>query len=117
MFSWLRKRREWRKAHIEAFSPATETQADGLTLFQHEALGAISSLVREGDFKRVEMIDEDGAYLHASIVGSDIQLYIYPDGAQISGRDVDSRYEEWDYLTPSELLDAFAEECADRIKR
>lgn len=103
------------KTHVKAFAAASKKDSDGLTVFQRRALEAISPFVNRDDFRQVNMVNEDGLYLHASIVDAKVELFFYPDGAQVSDEITDSRFEEWDYRTPSELLDAFSKECASRL--
>jgi hypothetical protein len=114
LVAWIRRQREWRRSHIAAFSTGTQKQPDGLTIFQHQALAAVAPSVATDRFKRVAMSDRSGEYLVAPLGRRGSDLYIYPNEAAIFGAKPHSWFEEWDYLTPKELLDALAEECAAR---
>ena len=114
MFAWFRKEREWRRDHIAAFSFVTVKEADGLTRFQHQAIAAVAPFVSAEHFKRVSMDKGDGEYLVAPIGTNGSELYIYPNEASIFGAKPNAWFEEWDYRTPDQLLQALVQECAKR---
>ena len=60
------------------------------------------------------MEKEDGEYLLAPLGNNGAELYIYPNDASIFGAKPHAWFEEWDYRTPTELLDALVKECASR---
>jgi hypothetical protein len=114
VLAWFRREKQWRRDHIAAFSAVTQKQSDGLTAFQHQALAAVARSVAAEHFKRIAMSDGSGEYLVASLGSRGSDLYIYPNEAGIFGAKPHCWFEEWDYLTPKELLDALAKECASR---
>ena len=58
---------------------------------------------------------EDADYLVAPLGSHGAELYIYPNEATIFGAKPHAWFEEWDYPTPSELIQALAKECASRV--
>ncbi len=114
LLAWLRRERQWRREHIAAFSAAGQRQVDGLTLFQHQAIFRVAPFTRADCFKRITMDDHSGVYLVASLGTRGAELYIYPNEAAIFGAKPHSWFEEWDYRTPADLLEALAKECASR---
>ena len=114
VLAWFGRQREWKRDHIAAFSAATYELADGLTLFQHEALSAVAGFVAPDTFTRVAMAKKDGEYLVAQLGERGAELYIYPNEAGIFGTKPHTWFEEWDFRTPSDLLQALVQECASR---
>jgi hypothetical protein len=60
------------------------------------------------------MDHEDGEYLVAPLTPDGVEVFIYPNDAGIFGGDTKVWLEEWDFLTPSELIQALVQECASR---
>jgi hypothetical protein len=113
LIAWFKKQRNWRRDHVAAFSAATRKHADGLTLFQHDAMSALARFVAPDRFRRAAMKDEDGEYLLALVGTNGAEVYVYPNEAAISKPDI--VFEEWAYRTPTELLQDLAKECASRV--
>ena len=111
--AWLNSQRQWRRDHIAAFSAVSQKQSDGLTLFQHQAINALSHIVPLASFKRVAERTEGEEFLSASLGNSGSELYIHSNEATISGVEP-AWFEEWGYRTPADLLEALARECARR---
>jgi hypothetical protein len=114
VITWFKKQRQWRRDHVAAFSAAMQRQADGLTLFQCQAISALSRLVPAASFQRSVMSKGHGEYLLAPIGHSGAELYVYPNEAAILGAKPYAWFEEWDYRTPEDLLQALVEECIAR---
>lgn len=114
LVAWFQEQRAWRRDHIAAFTIAVQRQADGLTLFQHQALAAVATFVPSGLFKRSAMDKGEGIYLSAPLGSRGFELYIYPNDAAIFGAKPHAWFEEWDYRTPSNLLQPLSKECASR---
>ena len=115
LIAWFQKQREWRRDHIASFTAEMQRQPDGLTLFQHSALTAIARFVPHDQFKHHPMEKEDGVYLLAPLGSEEFELYIYPNEAGIFGAKPHVSLEEWDYRTPTDLLQALIKECASRV--
>jgi hypothetical protein len=113
LIAWFRQQREWHRNHVAAFSLVSQKQADGLSLFQHHAIDAVSQFVRRESFKRIAAEKGSGYYVVAPM-GRGAELYIYPNEAGIFGVEPHARFEEWSYATPSDLLQALVKECASR---
>lgn len=115
LLRWIADQRRWRQEHVAAFEAVSQLRPDGLTAFQHRALGAVARFVSADKFTRVPMDQEPGVYLLAPLGASGFELYIYPNEASVFGRKPHAWFEEWDYKTPDELLAALADECARRL--
>ena len=113
-FAWFRSERQWHRDHVAAFAAATQEEPDGLTVFQHQALSAVAQFVPPERFKRIPMDTEKGEYLLAPLGSRGAGLYIYPNEAAIFGAKPYAWFEEWDYRTPGDLLEAVVRECASR---
>ena len=78
-----------------------------------KALGTISRRLSNRELGVMDSCtrpDTDETYIHGEIEGSDIELWIYEDGAMFSGPEIDMRYEIQDYDNPEELMNTFIEE-------
>jgi hypothetical protein len=107
VLQWFGRQRQWRREHIASFSAVSGIQPDGLTLFQHRALAAVARAATPDRFERVPTKSEPGVYLHGPLGHLGHELYIYPNEAAIShGSKPHAIFEEWDYRTPEELIDA-----------
>ena len=60
------------------------------------------------------MEKEPGDYLVAALGSGGAELYIYPNEASIFGAKPNAWFEEWDFRTPTDLLQALVTECARR---
>lgn len=114
IIQWFDRQRRWRQEHIAAFSAMAAIQPDGLTLFQQQAVAAVSAFVAPDGFRRVAMDLEPGVYLLAPLGKRGHELYIYPNEANIFGAKPHAWFEEWNYRTPDDLISALAAECAAR---
>lgn len=107
LLQWFGRQRQLRREHIASFSAVTNIQSDGLTLFQHRALAAVANVVPSDRFERVSTASEPGAYLLGPLGKRGHELYIYPNEAAISfGSKPHAIFEEWDYRTPDDLIEA-----------
>jgi len=114
ILAWFLRERQWRRDHIAAFSVVTQEETDGLTVFQHQALSAVSRCVGTERFQRFAMEKEQGSYLTVPLDSIGAELYIYPNEAAIFGAKPYAWFEEWDYRTPDDLLEALIDECKSR---
>ncbi len=64
---------------------------------------------------RIAMDKQDGEYLVVPLGSRGAELYVYPNEAAIFGAKPHVWFEEWDYRTPSDLLQALVKECASRV--
>jgi hypothetical protein len=77
------------------------TDSRGLTRFQHLAHAELE--VALGQFP-LELRGGKERYLTGTLPNSDAVLYLYEDGAEISGDLTRFHAERWDYNTPSALI-------------
>jgi len=80
-----------------------------LTDFQKDCLKraeeVISLMHRKLEDIRVLGITE--TYIHAKIAATPIEIWIYEDGAEISGPEIDDRLERQDFESLAELISEF----------
>ena len=114
ILAWVQRQREWRREHIAAFAAVAQAEADGLTIFQHKAVAAVARFVPRNQFKRVPADGKESDYLVGQLGSHGSELHIYANEAHIFGSKPHRWFEEWDYRTPEELLQALVEECAVR---
>jgi hypothetical protein len=114
LLAWIERERQWRRDHIAAFAAVTRRTDDGLTLFQQQVTAAVGPFVVVENFRRIRMEKEGGEYLVAPVGTKGAELFIWPNEAAIFGAKPYIWFEEWDYRTPSDLLQALVKECAHR---
>lgn len=56
-------------------------------------------------------------YIHASVDGTGIEVWIYDNGAAFSGPGIDMRYEHEDYANKEKLMDAFVMEILVAVNK
>ena len=66
---------------------------------------------------RIDPLDKDTYALVRVIAGSNYELWIYDDEAQIQGAEIDLRFESPDYSTPEELRNKFLESVKELIAK
>ena len=101
VLGWFKEQKAWKADHIRTWAGMTELDSNGISKFQKNAISALEQQGVHLDFKRV---GESEAYFLASIPSTEIDVYIYGDGAQVSGNENLLRAEEWDYRTPNDLI-------------
>jgi hypothetical protein len=62
-----------------------------------------------------EILGTRERYVHASVNGSDLEVWIYEDEAQVSAPGLDDRFEAADFVTDQQLIDAFIDDVASAI--
>jgi len=86
-----------------------------LTAFQIETEVLLLRLLEkyEKDQIRREIVEgPDESYIRIDVLPRRLQAFIYEDGAGILGDSLDSRFEKYDYLSLTELRDAFLDVAA-----
>jgi len=92
--------------------------AEPLSPFQHDCEGRLSRALQEIglrlDERTVGIVrglvfatDAPESYVEARIAGTELKVFIYEDGAEISGGGIDDRFEQADYDSLDELATAF----------
>jgi hypothetical protein len=102
-----------RLAHEATWAPARKLNADVVSNFLadaelqlREALQVQGLELQPYQLHRVDSPKRE-TYVEAGILGTPLTVWIYEDGAQVSGPKVDRRFEDWDANNPSELVDSF----------
>lgn len=110
---WLRQQRVWRKEHEAAWAPVTSRSTDKLTTFQHQCAQALKSAIPDLMFEVVK--GEKELYLLADLPNTKAKVYVYENGSNIHEARHDFIAEEWDFKSPSELIDAVVVEAKKRV--
>ena len=90
IFKMFRKNRAWRKVHEWTWSAALVRENDGPTRLQHLARTALE---QQFGSMQLEALGVKERYLQGPLSGTQATLYIYSDGTQIHGTDMDHRME------------------------
>jgi hypothetical protein len=112
--AWVRNAGERRREHTKAFNAVAAIDANGWTVFQAKCIDAVSSHVPPSTFRRVDH-DSGSFFLVAPVGGSGAELWIHNVEAGIFGAGRDVRFEEWDFQTPDDLIQAVknvVDDCA-----
>jgi hypothetical protein len=125
LINWFRKERAWHRQHIEAWRGQGTRGRDGVSPFQLSCEARLRELLtgRGLDLQDREIVQFTNAsehYVHASIGASRWRLFLYLDGLQVSdesSRKMLVRLEEWDALTPDELVSAACDALEEAIDR
>lgn len=114
LIDWIEKERQRKQEHHLAFSPVLDKEADGLTVFQHQALAALAPLIPADSFQRVTDKDQQGDVLVAPLGTTGLEVHLYTNDSGIFGPDTSLWLEEWAFGTPGELYESLTKEVAAR---
>ena len=116
---WFREERRWHREHEAAWRGWTLPDQAPLSRFQEEceasvraALGKVSSGLVS---RNTEALEDGEQSIHAFLRDTKIEFSLYIDTAFFTGPGVDFRFEEWDALTPSDLIDAVAKKAVELV--
>ncbi len=112
LLEWNRRRKNWNAEHARAWAGATARSADGRSPLQRLCEETLTQALTATDYHLAEraIVDEANApCVRARIAGTALSIWLYDDtvGFEIDGQH--SRFEEWDFLTPEALAQAFTE--------
>ena len=109
---WWGAQRQWRRRHVQAFAEVASSDPEGVTVFQRRLISAVGPWIASDSFKRVPTTDGT-VYFVADVPGTSMQLYVYRNEAGLADSAKGGRlpdgwkpYEEWDFLTPNDLVNA-----------
>jgi hypothetical protein len=112
LVTWWRSSRAWYAEHRQTWPPYT-TLVDGRSLLMAEAEGAISSASgahgltvaerREEEFDRSRGARE--VCVRFKLPPSDVEVWLYSDGAELDTPLTSDVFEEWAFRTPQDFLD------------
>lgn len=113
LLGWLTENRQWREDHDQAWREPSTPGADGLTPFQREAEQRVLQVLRSHNAQPFDhqVQGEDERYVLFALPAPTARIFIYLDGAEIVGSQLDFRLERWDVKTPHELC----ERLTDRL--
>ena len=117
LISWWRNRtkaaREWRENNERSWAGFDIPREDGLTEFQDICRSQLAEIWPIGEPELVEgMVN----YLHGKFEGTEIEYYIYEDGAELSGDGICVVGERWDFETPDDLIATFLSQTKEILK-
>jgi hypothetical protein len=94
--------------------PAGSLGADmsDMNEFQVSCESALVSALGE-PISRREVLGSSERYIVGHLPGTELRIFIYSDGAEISGPGVDSRFERPDYASLTALCQAFIRKALD----
>ncbi len=101
LLQWINRRKEWHADHLKTWDGMSVLDPTGVSKFQSTALASLQGHGIQLPFKQVGSSEK---YLLASIPGSEIDVYLYVNGAQVVGEHNILVAEEWDFRTPDELI-------------
>ena len=119
IFAWIAAHRRWRRDHEAAWHDAAIAGED-LSAFQraceHELNAALARLGHTVSERRISADAPGERMIHVRISGAPVEVWIYADGAEVTGPGADHRFERWDWRTPAELQAALVERV-ERVLR
>ena len=118
LFAWMRRQREWTRAHTIAWKGAAGPGRDGYSSFQVECEAAISmklATVGRVLLDRVVHKAHSVQFVSATISGTQLEIWIYADQVNLGGREVDRRFEEWAAVSPAELIQEFCRTMMEHL--
>jgi hypothetical protein len=95
--AWFSNRRATATRRAAAWAHANDIGADGLTVFEKQAIDALQPVTGALNLRRA---GEKMPYLVGPIPNSAMTLYLYGDEAQVSGIGHGYRMERWDFESP-----------------
>lgn len=92
-----------------------EKKVKNITDFQRKCEVKLLSILKN---KKLNFIDRklDGqneVYIYGKV--KELEIWIYKDGAEIGGKNIDKRFEKYDFSSEDELIDAFQNEIESLI--
>ena len=118
-FNWIKRERAWNRSHSLAWHGWTKPEADGWSRWQRSCESAVTRKLYELQRTVSERREHRGEECHieTKIAESDLTLWIYADGANLDGHDVDIRLEYWDAESPALLCDKFCSALENALLR
>ena len=122
LISWWKEQRKWRQDNNQSWEGMDTPLENGWTKFQEICLEALTSTVDvteviESRVAGSEGFDGPDGQGEKMIIGqlkkSNINYYIYEDGAELSGEGESWRLERWDFRTLDELVKFFVDKAKE----
>jgi hypothetical protein len=110
LLDWNRRRRQWNRDHVAAWTGWDTPGVSGFSPFQEKCEAELVSLLAQSGLALNERAvrGESEHYVHATVADTGWQVWIYLDQVQITGpKDVAVNLEQWSALTPAELISTF----------
>jgi hypothetical protein len=115
---WLRRAREWRHGHIEAWTASLSRDADGFSAFQRNCEAAITEALQGRGQQlpwQTRRMSHDEPFLYCQLLDRGIELWIYTDTAEVKSLHTHEVMEEWDFLSPTDLITRFVEATMELV--
>jgi hypothetical protein len=117
---WWRESREFHREHESAWSGHRLPLNGGLSLFQQECESRLVDALGKQGFTLVdrELRGVTERYVQARIDGTDLTVWIYLDGAEVSSPSgAVARLERWDAKTPGDLINELIRQTVLAVER
>jgi hypothetical protein len=115
---WASGQPGWNRTHRATWVGLTEIGAAGLTVFQERCEAALHAAVTNSGHqvarRHVERI-RDEPVITIALNNSELSIWIYASGAEVGGPNVEVRLEEWDAVTPDDLIERFCRAVTDQL--
>ena len=118
LWSWITNERKWHREHHAAWELARIPGPDGFSPFQKECERRLNEALAEVGSAVVDrtIAGETDRYVTGKLRNTQVEIWIYLDGAQLSGPDLDFRLEDWDARTPDELCTEYSRKAVNVIQ-
>jgi hypothetical protein len=115
VIAWWRSSRAWSADHHVTWPPYTAL-FDGKSRLMSEAEAVILRAVTAEGFEAVERVEEalersnhrHEIYVRFRLSPSNVEVWLYPDGAELDAPLRVHIFEEWDFRTPTDFIQALA---------
>jgi hypothetical protein len=119
ILKWWRSYGDWKREHIASWAPYV-LLVDGSSRLRREAEDAVSSAAVAAGFtiedRVVEPLNRSTTYeeyVRFRLGPTDVDVWLYADGAQVSTPTADCIIEEWDFRTPAGFLQTLVSEALE----
>ena len=116
--SWVREARKWHRRHIEEWRVFLVRDAEGFTAFQRKCEAAVdNAMLARGRslLWETRRMSDRKPFRHCEVLDSGVELWIYANTAEVKGRDDHTVLEDWDFLTPDQLVTEFVQKVEGAI--
>lgn len=100
--AWIQESRQWKIDHLASWRPLQVPDQDGITGFQSKAIERLNQAGLRFEFRRCGSRE---IYLQATLPATEIEVFLFSDGAQIVGEHNLFVGESGDFRTADDLID------------
>lgn len=94
-----------------------ENMTKNITDFQRKCEFALSTILKNKNLGLVnrKLNGQKEIYIYGEV--KDLEIWIYKDGAEIGGMNIDKRFEKDDFKSEDELINAFKSEVESLVSK